>query len=167
MKQVFTLVFLLTTIAAVAHGQYGIIKTHGFFKESMPGTIAVDDNGNQIRPSTDTVFLAFLETKATSTPVWQRAWVNQDSYNVLTTKMPRSHRVGFLNDKDDAVVVKATGTNKLVQLNLERKETKSVPPASYRSKLKNNTILLEGIYNKRKVYVLITKPVHLRADEHP
>jgi hypothetical protein len=166
MRNVFTLFFMLIAVASCAQKQYGIVKTYSYYKEFMPGTVPVDLQGNEISRPLDTTFLAFLETKGNA-PVWQRAWVNNKTYNVLVTKMANNHRVGFLNDSDDAVKLKVSAANKLVQINLEQRDQKIAPPASYRSKLKNNSILLEGIYNNKKVYWLLTKPVHLRADEHP
>lgn len=164
MKKLLTAIFLLIALGSFAQKQYGIVKTYGYYKEFIPGMLKVDINGDPERQH-DTTFLAFLETKGAS-PVWQRAWVNNKAYRVLTTKMQNNHKVGYLNDKDDAVRLKVATGNKLVQVNLETSDLDQAPPSAYRTKLRKNAILLEGIYQNKKVYLLITNPTHLRADEH-
>ncbi|WP_207493639.1 hypothetical protein [Aridibaculum aurantiacum] len=164
MKTLLVRCFLLCSLSACAQTKYGVVKQHGFYRESIPGMIAVDDRGIEIR-NIDTVYAVFLETKAGKASVWKRAWVNGEMYNVLTTVMATPFIVGMKYDNDEQVTLYAKEGNQLLQLNLER-AGETAKPKNYKKQLASNKILLEGVRQQDTVYMVIDSLKHVRGKEH-
>ena len=77
-------ILLLTGLPACS--QTNRIVKQGFAYQSVrnAGTIAVDDNGNQISKATDTVFIVYLETKSKEVS-WEHAEYKTTDYSIAAT----------------------------------------------------------------------------------
>jgi hypothetical protein len=98
---VIVLVILLTSCAA---GRTGIKQAWSFYKINTPGTIAVDDNGNELLPGTDTVREIYMRVKKEKMPVVMAVVINRHCYTPILSaidsakvyvgeRLPDNHRV--------------------------------------------------------------------------
>lgn len=80
----FPVFFMFTSCGT---GRYGINKSWSFYKVNTPGTIAVDDNGNELTPRRDTTSEIFLKTKHDRLPEILAVFMISKYYNPVITKI--------------------------------------------------------------------------------
>lgn len=114
MKQLYmlaaALIFSISCFAQVK----GASKLYGYKQEVMPGTIRVDENGNQVRSKTIYNYFIYLASTTKVTPT--EIWVNGKAFSVNVTaveKTPVEFR-GASTEKPKTLVPKTT--RKVLQL---------------------------------------------------
>ncbi|TMI61540.1 MAG: hypothetical protein E6H07_18640 [Bacteroidetes bacterium] len=65
---VFTLLSLLVVLSSCSQTATGIYKTASYYKINTPGTIPVDDSGNEIGRNRDTIREIYIVTKSVKAP---------------------------------------------------------------------------------------------------
>jgi hypothetical protein len=65
----------------------GIYKTASFYKINTPGTIPVDDNGNEIGKNRDTLREIYIVTKSEKTPEIIAVVINFQYYTPVVSKI--------------------------------------------------------------------------------
>jgi hypothetical protein len=65
----------------------GIYKTESFYKINTPGTIPVDDNGNEIGRNRDTVREIYIVTKAAMVPEIVAVVINLQHYTPVVSRI--------------------------------------------------------------------------------
>lgn len=86
MKVLAVSILLVATLASC--GQTNKVKTNATgqvlatYYLRLPGTIAVDPNGNEMPYKIDTVYTIYVETKATDKIDWNTACINGQHYTI-------------------------------------------------------------------------------------
>jgi len=86
MMKLFLLLNLLLSLlffSSCAQNRYGIQKTYAFSKESFRGNIPVDEKGNTLLNSSDTIHFIFIETKKEDSLIVHTAWDDKQSFSVV------------------------------------------------------------------------------------
>lgn len=117
-------IFLLAVVLAIAfcscsRKATGIYKTWSFYEINSPGTIPVDDNGNQIGKTHDTVRIFYIETKNNFDGSLERAEINGWYYSGFLRKEDSVKlTVGNSLPDDKPVIISARRNNKLWMLEI-------------------------------------------------
>jgi hypothetical protein len=139
----------------------GIIKTEVFLQERMPGTIAVDENGNPMRQGPFLDYKAIVETAPGKQPTFNRVWIDGKSFSVLVNEVIAPYKVGLSKESQQPINVDAGKGNKIWELSLQEDEVdKSL-------KKSNSTgIVIEGSYNG-KAFTLPLNNIPVRRLSSP
>lgn len=165
MNRVLIAVIIISfTVTSCAQGKYGVVKSQAYFRESAPGAVAVNEMGNQ-QYTVDTIYSVFIEAKPGNSPVWKKAWIGKNTYNVLSTIMATPHIAGMKQNADEDVILSASGSNQLIQLNLEKTIAERIPE-KYQEQTTSKAILLEGVLKDKIVHLVISSMEPLRGREN-
>jgi hypothetical protein len=158
MKISFLFTALIASVGLFAQSTYGIKKVHAYYEEHMPGNIPVGEDGQPVKKYPVVVHHIFIETGSKTKIQWKTAWKDGKSYSVSTIEVTASPVVlGKEKISEKEVVLKPSKGNKLwkLELNTQNKMTKSP------LKAKAGEIILQGIYNGKKIYKRIEKEIEL------
>ncbi|MGZ4048512.1 MAG: hypothetical protein ACXVNN_04060, partial [Bacteroidia bacterium] len=150
--------FLIVSLYACAQSKYSIKNIYAVYEVHLPGNIAVDQNGNEI-PSRDTLNFIYVET-STDKIQWDMAWKNDKNYSILS-RLIDTNFIDAGTDKitNESMIIHASAGNKLWQLQLITSEKKIPAPVN----ILGGEILLQGIYNGKKILQKIKKQVELNS----
>lgn len=141
-----------------AQSKYSIKNIHAFYKVHLPGNIAVTENGNEI-PSRDTVNLIYVESSSKEMH-WSNAWKNGKTFTILPTLIDSSsYDIGTKKTTNENVTIHSSDGNKLWQLQLITSDETIPPP----EEILQNEILLEGIYQGKKILQKVQNSVELNS----
>ena len=150
--------FLSTGFLACAQSKYSIKNIYAVYKVHLPGNIALNENGNEI-PARDTVNLIYIESPAKDIH-WNNAWKNGKTFSILPTLIDsNSYNIGTKKMTNDNMIIHSSNGNKLWQLQLITSDEIIPQP----EKLSQGEILLEGIYQGKKILQKIEKQVELNS----
>jgi hypothetical protein len=150
--------FLSTSFFACAQSKYSIKNIYAFYKVHLPGNIAVTANGDEI-PSRDTINFIYIESPSKDIH-WKNAWKNGKIFTIIPTLIDSSsYDVGTKKTTNENMLVHATRGNKLWQLRLITSDETIPQPV----KLLQDEILLEGIYQGKKILQKIEHQVELNS----
>lgn len=149
----FTLIIHAYSFAQVKHN---FIRTHGFYRENIPGVLMVDDAGNAVPASGDTTFFMYLETKSRSRPSIDTLYYGSNTFSVdvvLVTSLPAMP--GRRKDNNQLLKLRPAKGNGLwlLQCNLISKK------GTYRS------ALLSGVENGKRFYRPVARFIGLQSAE--
>jgi hypothetical protein len=130
-----------------AQSKNGIVKAQFFLQERMPGTLAVDENGNPVHQGPYLDYKAIVETMPGRQPVINKIWMDGTSYSVTANQVASPHKAGVAKETQEPVIVSAAKGNKIWELLLQKDET----GASGKSNKNNSSnIVIEGTYSGKK-----------------
>lgn len=149
------IILLLSTILLFINActQTRIVqKVYGFVQHKNFGTIAVDANGNQLTPGSQTTLNIYLETNGESTPI-----VNKVTYNNITYKNPiisfegkKSINIGSNKSNGKAITITPAHGNALWKMEIICTESKTENSTTLHADNTNsslNKIVIEGKKN--------------------
>jgi hypothetical protein len=150
--------FLGTGLLACAQSKYSIKNIYAIYKVHLPGNIAVNENGNEIS-ARDTVNLIYIESTAQDIH-WNNAWKNGKTFTILPTLIDsNSYDIGTKKMTNENMIIHSSRGNKLWQLQLIVSDEAIKQP----EKLLQDEILLEGMYQGKKIFQKIEKQVELNS----
>lgn len=120
--------FLGTVLFSCSQKHTGIYKTASYYKVNTPGTIAVDEKGNEITPRRDTAREIYFVTRKAEAPKIISVVINHRYYSPVITKidsnkiyvgerLPDNQRVE-LNTPEDVFFWKVTVGHPIPDLNI-------------------------------------------------
>ncbi|QEC55349.1 hypothetical protein [Flavisolibacter ginsenosidimutans] len=137
-----------------------MVKARGYFMIPTPGTIAVDDSGNPLNASRDTVFTLYVETKS-KTVKWERAWKNGRSFALIPSQINKEEIVGTAKKDNGKIVIAPGNSNTLWRLELADDQKKEkLPQAAQQG------ILLKGRSGNKPFYIVIKSLTELASPEY-
>ena len=158
LKSTFLLAGLLLYGAIFSQTTYGIKKVYAYYEEHMPGNIPVGEDGKPMKKYPTVIHHLFVETTSKTKIQWKTAWKDGKSYSVSIkeiTEFPVDLGKEKVNEKE--VKIKPAKGNKLWQLELTAQEKSTKSPL----KIKDEEIILQGVYNGKKIYKRIDKEIEL------
>jgi hypothetical protein len=107
----FIVLFACAFLFSCSRKSTGIYKTASFYKINTPGTIAVDEKGNEITPRRDTVREIYIVTKKMNPPTVIAVVLNHHYYTPVISKI----------DSNKIYVGERLPDNQRVELNADEK----------------------------------------------
>lgn len=156
MKPFFFLLILLSVLIAGNAQTEGASGLYGYKQEVMPGTIRVDDNGNEIPRKKQFNYIIYL---ASSVKVdVQEMWINGEVYSVETRKVS-STPIEYINptsgDNTPVILVPKTARN-VLQLNSSGKKIDKFNNKGRLLSRKNELVIIYGA-NGKLYYKAVSK----------
>ena len=145
----------MITLSSCAQSKQTIKNSYAYLLVTHAGMIAVDDNGNPRSNGVDSSHIIYIETPATSTPLWDVAWLNNKAYSINALPLnQKTVQVGF-SQSDEPIIIKPAAGNKLWLIEL-RETIKNKKIADSANKQKSpGSITLEGkIKNKKFTHII-------------
>jgi hypothetical protein len=162
MKRGISILFpALMIIAGCNPAKKAMKNTESFMTVSMPGIVAVGDDGRRIHPYPDTSYTVFIEWKGEE-PKWESAVKGQRSFSIAATRMDGSVQVGKDKATGEPVTVQAAEGNQLWQLQL-------VPTAQFSEAAnpsRKDEIIIRGRYQDKDFSKKIHNLRELQAKQH-
>jgi len=165
MKKISHLVFftlLILTVSCANAQQYGIVKAHAFYRQTVAGNIPVDENGNPTDNGVRRHHLIYIETSnGKPLPQIQQVFIDGLPYSVQTIEASQNEvNLGKLRGQEKEVIIKKGSGNKLWQLVIAPTEnvTNDKPTAS---------IVLSGQWKNKSFTYKITKVQQLARINYP
>jgi hypothetical protein len=163
MKTNFVIFLSAIVIAFDACSQkFNIVKADAFNRNSIAGTIAVDENNRARSSGVTATHLIFVETKSNQpAPQWDTVWIDEKAYLVQPVEITQPElRLGKTKDTNREVVLKANAGNKLWQLMITSQGAVTPKPAK---KLKG-AVVLTGKFNQKPFMYSIEQEQPLKTD---
>lgn len=127
------------------------------YQVHLPGNIAVDQNGNSLTQA-DTISIIYVESAVDID--WLQAWEKGRSYSIIKTLITESpFDAGTDKNTNEKIMLGSTGENKLWKLQLIPEDKGIDVPA----KTSQGEILLDGIFNGKKIRKKITKQTEITS----
>jgi hypothetical protein len=130
-----------------------IKNAYAYWQVRIAGTIAVDENGNQLTKSVDTTYTVYLETSGDVTPEIQAVWINDKPHAVsLSPIAEKSVQIGLPTAAGKSVSINATAGNKLWQIDIGGAVTvnNKTLPVTTGNERAINQVIIEGVLNNKK-----------------
>lgn len=144
---------ILFSFPACAQTKNGLVKTNSFYFIRMPGTIPVDDSGQEIPVQRDTAFFVYVETSAPGFQ-WEKAWKDGRSYSVSAVQVADSEvQVGISKNGDRRIVLSPSKNNNLWLLEMTEDPQVNASPQP----IKKGEVLLQ-VKRKGKSFYFKTGP---------
>jgi len=161
MKQ--ALAALISLVFFISCSRHGIVGSQAYVRESIAGTVRVDDNGKQLNSGVSKQHLIYIETKGSGPlPTWQTAWIDQQPYSVQAVEITNPDQViGKTPEGNDAVVHAKPG-NKLWQLVVTPKQ-EAVEDAALQTKINESKIVLVGTWKDKPFSYTISEEEPLQV----
>jgi hypothetical protein len=142
------IVFLLAICLASCSRNYGIVKAHVYFRESVPGTIRTNEFNQRLGTGVRKEYLVFVETDPSKpAPGWSNAWTMNQAYAINPVQVENGKlSLGRKMNSPDEVVLETEKGNQLWQLVLSPKDSLS-PTSGVNHKLKKTPMVLTGKFN--------------------
>lgn len=153
----------LFALPACAQTKNGIVKTNSYYMIRTPGTIPVDDNGQEIPVQRDTTFSVYAETVSRDF-VWERAWRNGREFTISAAPVQGGEvEVGVTLSGDRKVVLKPGRENTLWRLELTALAETTVPSKP----LKRGEVLLQGKRKDQPFFYKTGPSIELASPVYP
>jgi len=131
---------------------YNIVKSQAFYRTRTAGNIAVDENGHPVSSGVSTDFLIYIETKGTTLPQWETAYIDGLPYSIRTAEVTSTPvKLGSLKGQNEPITITKGPNTQLWQLLLSPQHTES------RQTGKVNTLTLSGEFRNKKFTYRITR----------
>lgn len=136
MKRIILLsVFCLALLNSEAQSKCSIYKANAYFTVSMPGTVMVDEQGNQVRPAPTVQRFIYLECIGTKRPVIQAITYNNIPF---TPAMPESFPgssilAGKRNEDEKEIMLKPRKGNRIWKIEILPPSDKPQSPEACRN----------------------------------
>lgn len=154
--------FVFMALQACAQVKITVVNSSAFYMIPSPGTIAVDEKGNELPPPRDSVFYLYVETKGSNIQ-WERAWKDGRSFSVLPVAVNQQRvQVGTDAMKNRNIQLSPASGNTLWQIELSDDLQRNKPPKT----VTPHEILLKGIEAGRPVYVTIKSLTQIASPEY-
>lgn len=150
-KFVYTVILAVCfyTVPSCAQTKIPVVKADAFYTIPVPGTIAVDENGQPRNNKRDTVFSIFAETKETNIN-WEKAWTNGHSYS-LTSVNKTNSKIEIGEGATKKITLTPQSGNTIWQLELSNDQKNEKPP----QRLSAMEILLKGQWKNKSFFYKI------------
>jgi hypothetical protein len=153
------IVFLLAICFTSCSRNYGIVKAHVYFRESVPGTIRTNEFNQRLGSGIRKEYLVFVETDP-SKPIqqWGNAWINKQGYLINPVQVENGYAVpGKKMGSQEEVVLKTENGNQLCQLVLTLRDSLKPTPV-VQKKMNKYAIVLTGNWSGEPFEYKIRKP---------
>jgi hypothetical protein len=155
------LLMSLLFFSSCAQNRYGIQKTYAYSKESFRGNIPVDEKGNALLKSSDTIRFIFIETKKEDSLIVHAAWNDKQNFSVAVFPVEqKTLEVGKRKTDEKKVIIQISTGNRLWKLELQPLGDSNYLP----SIVPQGMIILEGEYKGRIFKLKIKNEVELLPD---
>ncbi len=162
----FFLALLAGTISGCSHN-YGIYKTHAFFRTNIAGIVRADDNNKTLNSGVSKEHLIYLESSPLKgQPSIESVLIDAQSYKAQPVEVQGgSISLGKLKNEEKEISIQAAPGNQLWQLVLSPSKTSA-------DSLKNNNheagmVVLKGMWNEKPFTYKIKKQQQLAAVLRP
>lgn len=162
-KTLSVLLFSLLLSFCTQAQSYNIIKSQAFFRTSTAGNVQVDENGTPEKAVTKD-YLIFIETKGSSQPQWETAYIDGLPYTIRTAEVRQTPlSLGPLKGRKIPVTIHKRKNSQLWQLALTpQQSTEQVSPTA-----NTQTITLSGTFRGKAIRYRITKVRELAKRFNP
>jgi hypothetical protein len=160
MKMKSTLLLCSVFLSPFAFSQttYGIKKVFAYYEERMPGTIAVGEDGRSTKKYPNVEHYVYIETTSKTKIQWKAAWKDGKSFSLSSAEIKEFPFVAGKKKMDmEEIKIQPAKGNKLWKIEFT-KDSKTIKPPL---KTKEGELLLQGIYNGKKIYKRIAKQTEL------
>ena len=154
--------FLLTLISnfffnSCAQSIHGIKEARAFYQQQFTGTVAVDDNGNQITPGTDTARWIYVETKGKEMPSIDTVSFYGSLYTTSISLVEnRSVILGTKKNTNEEVKLEPASGNEIWKIELTRTGIIRDP--------NDNRIKISGERNGKRYWLNVETVVEMEAE---
>lgn len=149
MQKIYFLAFALVTFLSACSQNYGIRKTHVYYREMLPGTIQTNESGQKVGSRLKKEYWILIETDSVKFPVFSRAWIRSEAFPLKPQRVPGNKiALGKKRNSDEDVFVHAAPGKILWLLNTGR-QVALKPNASVRNKLRKNPVVMIGKWNRK------------------
>ncbi|HYH14147.1 MAG TPA: hypothetical protein VD794_02940 [Flavisolibacter sp.] len=167
MKNTLPILFfsLLLLLGIHCMGQtYNIINAQAYVRTRTAGNIQTNETGAPLNKGVTKEFLIYLETKGSTLPQWETAYIDGLPYTIRTVEVTQSPvNLGPLKGQKSTVTITKGSTNRLWQLALTPQEpTTARQPAGG-----TQAIILSGTYRKKNINYRIAKVQELAKRFNP
>jgi hypothetical protein len=141
--------------------KYGIKRSYAFSRESVAGTVPVDQDNHPLSSGVSRMHLIYIETaKDAPPPVWQNAWTGKEVYSIqaIEIKEPQLDLGKSKSGKD--IVIKRKEGRRLWQLMLTLVTGRSPGPA-LSELIQKNAIVLTGTWKDQEITYTISREEEL------
>jgi hypothetical protein len=151
------IIFATIILAGGCTPKYGISNAQAFVRESVSGTVKVDNNGRPVNSAVSKTHLIYVETSPSEPlPQWEQAWVDGKGYSIKTVQVLNANQTIGKTADDKEVSVIARPGNQLWQLVLSP-QTELTPDAAMKEKMQANAIVLTGKWKDKQFEYKIEK----------
>ena len=159
MKTSILFLFIMSLTFSSCAQKWPVKNIYAYKTERMPGTIRVNENGEQISPKS---FISYqLYAESTAAVLWQKAWIAGKSYAVTASEITQFPlQAGVDRNSGKAILIKHKPGVKLFEIALVSDADK-VPAPSNASPGK---IILKGIYKNKVILKTINNVVDLYVE---
>ena len=155
------LLLSLLFLSSCAQNRYGIQKTYAYSKESFRGNIPVDEKGNPLLNSSDTIHFIFIETKKEDSLIIHTAWDDKHSFSVVVSAVEEKMLdVGKRKTDEKKVIIQTSTQNRLWKLELQPQSGANFHPII----VPHGIIILEGEYRGKNFKMKIKNLTELMPD---
>lgn len=164
-SRLFFLALLAGTLSGCSHN-YGIYKTHAFYRTDIAGIVRADDNNKTLNSGVSTEHLIYLESSPEKgQPTIESVLIDAQSYKAQPVEVQGgSISLGKLKNDEKEISIKAEPGNQLWQLVLSPSNEAS---ALQTDKKDTGMIVLKGIWDKKPFTYKIKKQQQLAAVLRP
>jgi hypothetical protein len=149
----------------ISCSRHGIVKTYAFVRQTVAGTIKVDDSGRPMSSGITTQHLIFVETDTSRGSLqWGTAWIDQKPYTVQPIEITDHDQILGKTMDGENVTIDVKKKHRLWQLVLSPAED-SIGNADLREKIKKSKILLTGTWKAKPFSYKISKEKQLQRLE--
>ena len=157
----YAIIFASIILAGGCTPKYGISNAQAFVRESISGTVKVDNNGRPVNSAVSKTHLIYIETWPNEImPQWEQAWVDGKAYAIKTVQVKDANQTIGKTADDKEVSVIARPGNLLWQLVLTPQPALT-PDAALKEKMQNNAIVLTGKWKDKPFQYQIQKEQQL------
>jgi hypothetical protein len=141
----------------------GIKNSYAYSQVRTAGTIAVDENGNQLTKGVDTFYTVYIETPDNITPEIQTVWLNNEAHSVSVVPIEeKTVSVTSQTPTGKAITINTAPGNRLWMLEVgEPIPNKALRQTTPGTATLINSMLIEGTINNKKFSQAIDKVVQL------
>lgn len=146
MRGLFFFVLMVTVFSAPAQ-KCAVKNVYAYKTEQMPGTIRVNDKGEQVSPKSFITY--FIYAEAVGSIKWAKAWIDGKSYSVATKEIKQFPlKVGEESSNRKAILIEHKPGIKLYKCELIADDDNvSLPKNAGGGK-----IILKGFCRKKIIY---------------
>jgi len=158
MKSTFLFIGVLISSLSFCQTNYGIKKLYAYYEERMPGNIAVGEDGRATKKYPTVEHHIYVETTSKTRIQWKAAWKDGKSFTLSSTEVNEFPAVPGKRKLDmENIEITPSKGNKLWKIEFTADSRSTKPPV----KAKKGELILQGIYNGKKIYKRIKVEIEL------
>ena len=160
MRNLLLICLLSIAFVSCAQMKVNIVQSKAYYYLRTPGALLVDENGNPVNRTPDTITIIYLEVKG-KVPQLETAWMHGQSFNIVPTLVTgNTINTGKKPDSDQQITFNTSKGNSLVTLELT--EGKQIPIPK---KIGKDEILIQGTYGKKKFFYRVKNLLQVSSPE--